>query len=220
MKKILFLIPLVLIISGCSSTYNLEIGNDSFKEQINMNFDKTQIPSEYIDEEIEIDDQITPLLEDEISAFFSENNKYYKKNINYYDDYVDVKLSYNYSASEFKDSNSLNSCFESVIFDDKDSYYIHVYGNFYCLYSDEVTINIKTDNKVIRSNATSVNGNIYTWKINNDNKEEVDIEFEVSKGFPWKSIIKYSIITGLSLVVLFVIVYYIYNKNKKNNSID
>ena len=220
MKKMLFLVPLILFISGCSSTYNLEIGNDSFKENINIKFDKTEIPSESIYEEIETDDQITPFLEEEHSAFFSKKNKYYEKKVVYYDDYIDVNLSYDYSSSEFKDANSLNSCFENFIFDDEDSYYIHVYGTFYCLYSDEISINIKTDNKVIRSNAVSVEGNVYTWKINSENINEIDIELEVSKGFPWKNIIKYAIIGGLILVTMFSFIYYIYNKNKKNNLIS
>lgn len=223
MKKLLFIIILILFISGCSSTYNLEIANDSFKENINLKFDKNEIPSEsFVEdiEDIEIDDQITPIIKEEQSAFFSVKNKYYNKKVLYYDNYIDVNLSYEFTENEFKDSNSLNSCFENFIFDNMDSYYIHVYGNFYCLYSDEISISIKTDNKVIRSNATSVDENIYTWKINQDNKQDIDIELEVSKGFPWKSIIRYSIIIGLSLIVLFIIVYCIYNKNRKNNSID
>lgn len=220
MRKMLFIIPLILFISGCSSTYNLEIGNDSFKENINIKFDKAEIPSQSSYEDIETDDQITPFLEEDHSAFFSKKNKYYDKKVIYYDEYIDLNLSYNYSASEFKDANSLNSCFENFIFDDEESYYIHVYGEFYCLYTDEIVISIKTDNKVIRSNATSVEENVYTWKINKDNKQDTDIEFEVSKGFPWKNIIKYSVFIGLGLLVIFCLVYYIYNKNKKNNSID
>ena len=220
MKKILFIIPIILFISGCSSTYNLEIGNDSFKENINIKFNKTEIPSESLYDEIEKDDQITPFLEEEHSAFFSKKDKYYDKKVIYYDDYIDVNLSYDYKATEFKDANSLNSCFENIIYYDTDSYYIYVYGEFYWLYTDEISINIKTDNNVIRSNATSVEGNIYTWRINNENKEDVDIELEVSKGFPLKKIVKYTIIVGLGLVFIFVVIYYIYNKNKKNNSID
>lgn len=220
MKKILFIIPLILLISGCSSTYNLEIGNDSFKEDIDIKIDKTEIPSESLYEEIETDDQITPFLEENHYAFFSKKDKYYNKKVIYYDDYIDVNLSYNYSSSQFKDANSLNSCFENFIFDDGESYYIHVYGNFYCLYADEFIVNIKTNNKVIRSNATSVEGNIYTWIINNDNKYDVDIELEVSKGFPWKNIIKYTIILGSIVIVVFGAIYYVYNKNKRTNSID
>lgn len=220
MKKILFIIPLILFISGCSSTYNLEIGNNSFKENIEIKFDKTEIPNESLYEDIETDDQITPFLEEDHHAFFSKKDKYYNKKVIYYDNYIDVNLSYDYSSSEFKDANSLNSCFENFIFDDEENYYIHVYGNFYCLYTDEFSINIKTNNKVLRSNATSVEGNIYTWKINNDNKHDVDIELEISKGFPWKIIIKYTIIIGLIIVVVFGAIYYIYNKNKRTNSID
>ena len=57
-------------------------------------------------------------------------------------------------------------------------------------------------------------------KINNDNKYDVDIELEVSKGFPWKNIIKYTIILGSIIIVVFGAIYYVYNKNKRTNSID
>lgn len=220
MKKILVITLLILFISGCSTTYNLEIGNDSFKENINIKIDKTEIPDESLYEEVESDDQITPFLEGEQPAFFKKRGKNYNKKVIYYDDYIDVNLSYNYTSKEFYDANSMNSCFEKFEFDDEENYYIHVYGEFYCLYADEIQINIKTNNKVIRSNSNSVDGNVYTWIINNYNKDDVNIELEVAKGFPWKSIIKYVIIIGLALTVFLGVSYYFVKRNKKNNSID
>lgn len=219
MKKIIFLI-LILLVSGCTSNYNLEISNDSFKENINIKIDKDLIPTESTQENIELDDPITPFLEGKQSALFSNEKVYYKKKVTYYDDYVDVTMKYNYTSNKFKDSNSLNLCFDDFVFEDDDTYYIHAYGTFYCLYTEDININIKTNNKVIKSNADSINGNVHTWIINSSNYNNVNIEFEVDKGFPWKKVLIYGstiivVVGGISYSI-----YYIYNKNKKNNSIN
>lgn len=221
MKKIIFLIIFILFVCGCEANYNLEISNNSFKESINIVIDKTEMPSETIYEEIETDDQITPFLENEYSAFFSKHNSNYEKKVTHFDDYIDVKMNYDYKEEEFSDANSLNSCFENFIFDYKDnSYYIHAYGNFYCLYNEQLNINIKTDNKVIKSNSTNIVGNTYIWVIDKSNMNDIDIEFEVSKGFPWKSLIKYSSITILLFAIVIGIIYYVKKLNKKNNEVN
>ena len=36
MKKIIFILPLLFILSGCTAEYNLEIYNDRFKEDIRI----------------------------------------------------------------------------------------------------------------------------------------------------------------------------------------
>lgn len=221
MKKIIFLLLFILFACGCEANYNLEISNNSFKENVDIIINKNEIPSQSTHEEIESDDQITPFLENKYSAFFSNDKSYYEKKVTYFDDYIDVKMNYDYKENEFGDSTSLNRCFENFIFDHTDnSYYIHAYGEFYCLYTDVLNINVKTDNKVIKSNSTNIDGNTYTWVVDESNINDIDIEFEVSKGFPWKSLMKYSAITILLLVIVVAIIYYIKNLNKKNNEVN
>lgn len=219
MKKVIFLL-FVLLVSGCSANYNLEISNDSFKENINVKIEKSLIPTTTTQSEIEIDDPITPFLNDKHSALFSDRKAYYKKKVVDFGNYVDVTMKYNYTSKEFKDSNSLNLCFDDFVFEEDDTYYIHAYGTFYCLYTESVNINIKTNNKVVKTNATSVNGNVYTWEINSLNSNNVDIELEVSKGFPWKKVLLYGIITIIGGTIIGYSIFYVYKKNKDNNSIN
>ena len=61
-------------------------------------------------------------------------------------------MSYTYDPLEFSDSNSLNMCFENFEYELEEKYYIHASGTFYCAYSDQVKINIKTRNKVLYFN--------------------------------------------------------------------
>lgn len=220
MKKIIFIISILFLLSGCTSSYNLEIKNDEFIESIDVKILNEEIPSSEVISEIEVDDQITPFLENKYPAFFSDKEKYYDKTVNYNENDIDVNLSYKYTAEEFKNANSLNTCFNNLVFDDVESYYIHAYGEFYCLYSEEMYINIKTDNKVLMSNAHKIEGNVYSWKIDASNKNDIDIEFEVSKGFPLKSVIKYGSIVLVGVIIILVIYLSLRHINKKNNSLD
>ena len=216
MKRIFFVVCIFLL-SGCAASYNLEIGNDSFKEKITVDIDKYEIPTSREDG-IEVDDQITPFLNNDYEALSKNFESKYKKTVTDNGDYYSVLMNYKYSEKEFGKANSLKRCFENYEFGYDKRYYLHVYGDFYCLYSNEMTINIKTNNKVLKNNADIVNGNVYTWIINSENSNNVDIEFEVEKGFP-TGILMY-IIYGVSLVIILVLIYsLIISKRRKINEI-
>lgn len=218
MKRVwkFFTISLIFICCGCSANYNLSISNDSFKENININ---TLNPStqEQI-EDIESDDQITPLFENNYSALINKNS-FYKKNIINNGEYSNIILDYEYNENNFGNSNLLNNCFEKFIFEKEDNYYIHAYGKFYCYYDEDIIIKIHTDNEVVRTNSNSVDGKTYTWVINNQTVDKVDIEFEVKKGFPLKKVITYSAIILGSIFIISMSMFIILKKQEKNNEI-
>lgn len=218
MKKVwkLWSIFLILICCGCSANYSLSISNDSFKENININ---TVNPStkEQIDD-IESDDQLTPLFEEKISALANKNS-FYKKNIINNGEYSNIILDYEYNENNFGNSKLLNDCFEKFVFNKKDNYYIHAYGKFYCYYDEDIIIRINTDNEVVKTNSNSVDGNTYTWVISNENVDKVDIEFEVKKGFPLKKVITYSAIILGSIFIVSVSTFLILKRQEKSNEI-
>lgn len=217
MRKIIFIF-IVLLVCGCTANYNLEITEESFKETIDIKISKSLIPEKSEYPEIETDDYITPFLEEETSALFSNPNVYYNKQVQDFSTYYNIKMDYEYLPSEFKDSNSLNLCFDNFEFYEDENYYLHATGTFYCLYSDEVKINITTKNEVITNNADEIKGNTYIWNINGRNKNNIDIEFEVSKKISYMKYIKY----GLLIILLVGIIYLInklLTKNKINNEI-
>ena len=216
MKRLLVSVLLLLLLCGCTTTYKLEISN------INIVFEKNEDEDiETIDpvtgEKIESDNQIDSLLEADTYALFSKNSKY-KKKIKKHDNYIDVNMKYTYSEKTFEDSNSLKLCFENAVFRNEKNYYIHAKGKFYCLYSDSMDIEIYSNNKVVSNNADEVNGNSYIWHINENNVDNVEIEFEVEKGFSKVNIIY---ITSILLFLVIGVIVYKISKNKRliNNSI-
>ena len=84
---------------------------------------------------------------------------------------------------------------------------------------NELVINIKTNNEVISNNADKVNGNVYTWIINKDNKDKVDIQIRISKHTIYLKTIIYSII-GILFIVLLFVGYIFYNKFKNRDSVN
>lgn len=219
MKKLIIFV-LFIFITGCSVDYNLEVSNNSFKEKIDVVIDKSENSQSVGDSSVELDDQLTPFIEEPINAFFTPNKENYKKKVKEFDNYYKISLSYNFNFSEFKKSNSLNSCFENVEIKEEDNkYYIHAYGAFYCLYEDVFNIKLKTKNNVINHNANSVNDNLYVWNIDNQNVNNVDVKIEINKGLPYKRlIINISILISVVLIIGFII-YYLFLSNKENNKI-
>lgn len=221
MKKLIIL-GLFIFLTGCSVDYNLEVSNNSFKEKIDIVVAKPeQIEVEYDPENyIEPDDQVTPFVENPTSAFFFNDNDNYKKKVKENGNLYEVSLSYDFSFNEFKEANSLNSCFENIDIKEEDNkYYIRAYGNFYCLYSDEFSIKLKTKNKVIENNAHSVNGDLYVWNINYENRNHVDVDIVIEKGLPLKKILINASILIVVMLGFGFIAYYLIVKNKENNKI-
>jgi len=219
MKKIL-IVFMFFLVCGCSVDYNLEISNNSFKENIDVKISKSEIPDKSTNDGVEVDDQITPFINESTPSIFGVDDKFYNKNISETDEYFDINLKYDYTFDEFKNAYSIKSCFENVEILGEDVYYINLSGIFYCLYSDSVDIKIKTNNEVIKHNAQKQDGNTYIWNIHNGNVNNVDILFEVSKDIKNKNLIMEILIIVSLLTVLGIVVLIIKKKNKENNRFE
>ena len=216
MKKKYLILILVLFLTGCSAEYNLKISNDNFKENISFVVEKQNI-QQLTNDGIELDDQLTPFINEKTEAVMDES-KFYKKKVKEDDNFTYVDMKYNYDEIEFGKSSSINLCFEYPELDFSSNYYIHLQGEFYCLYSDSIDIKIETNNKVYSNNADEVSGNVYIWHVNENNKDFVDIEIEVDKGMSLNMIFGV-IISIFVILIISVVGYMIYKKRRENNII-
>lgn len=184
MKKYVYILMMLLLLSGCSTKYNLEISNKGIKEEIETKILDAEIPKrtkEEVNANIELDDPITPFIENDQYPFVDNKEKKYIKEVKKNNGSTNVTLKYNYSFDDYKNSRVYKECFAQKSFDyDKKSYLLQFSGKFYCMYGNEIEVNIKTNNKVNSHNADKVSGNTYTWIINNDNKDKTNIKMNIS----------------------------------------
>jgi hypothetical protein len=213
MKKIIILILTIFLLSGCSVEYNLEINNDNIRENIEIGkFDAS---------EIEDFEYLTPyaILNDESQKFyvFDYSNKI-------------LNLSYDYNIQNYEMSEAFNQCYDMSNFSyDEKYYYILTSNEFKCLSymgytTDEVKINIKSRYKVVESNADYVDNGVYTWIINEGNKDNkpinitIDYNETIYKGNKLSSF-SVMLLVIVSLLIVGMIVGIIFLCGKKNNKI-
>ena len=218
MKKIFLLLPL-LFLTGCTINYKLDIDKEKINEHITGTVTKEESTTDIYETDISLYDYLTNY--DQNSLFNDDTNFYDKKLTdegNYYN--YDAKFTY---IGNYKDSNIINSCFENHdIIETEDFYEIHLSGNFYCLHSDKININVTTNMAVINDNADKEDNNTYSWVI--DKSSDIDISLTISKTIKKftpnkeKSIFTpYRIVTFILLIVLVIVSLFIYKKRNSEN---
>jgi len=220
-KKIIILILLLLLVTGCTTDYNLNIEPDYITEEITATIPKSSIPSQRDAEKkykIENDDQITPFLTNP-QYVFEDNDIIYNKTVKLDEsnNYI-VNLNYKYNFNDYLKSKAYKECFQESYINIEENKTIPVVfkGKFYCLYGDSININITSTRKVLGNNADYINGNTYTWVIDNNNVDNTNIQILFSdEKISNTSQLIYLILVGVLIVVILIDVYMIKNKTKK-----
>ncbi len=232
MKKFRFIgFLFIFLLTGCGAHYNLVIEDNKVIENLNITFQNDTIEGD-----------VEKFVEDTISQYQNSDifKKYtFDKNIGNVSSFVNLKTKYN-SLKEYSSSPILKNVFEDLqILESKeytilktigDYYYYEVFGNEESdtVYLKEATIELRMHNVVLESNADFKNEeeNVYTWKLTPDKKEKY-IYIKYSKKKRYDIIIKdwflnyYKLlITGFLLIlILFIGIWYIREKQKKINEI-
>lgn len=207
MKKryILLIVVLLLVLTGCDTNYTLTVNDDNIEEEINVVLPENYLPEQTAEEKaakIEQDDQITPyLIEDQYPILNDTKNKY-ERHIEKKNGMLNITYNYKYSFLDYDRSHIYSKCFEEKYFNTgRKTTFIAFKKKFYCMTGDKIQFNIKTNEKVTSHNADSVKGNTYTWIIDNNNLNNVDIEIHISneKGFvmPLKIIIIVTVVVAV-----------------------
>ena len=174
-KKCFILTALLMLLTGCTINYNLTIDNNSVSESISGSVDKNEYELEDGDTGLNL---FYTLIKKDVPALVS-GDSLYNKDITETDNGINYNYTYTYRNNIDK-ARVINECFENHYIDETDEYYnIKLSGGFYCLYSNKIDINVISNYEVLNNNAKKVNGNKYTWTI--DNSNNVDIMLTVSK---------------------------------------
>ena len=230
MKKLLVLIGLLIIITGCSANVTYEFNEESIDSTIEFIFNQEEF-KKYgnentvheegrFDTEADTEKFIKDKYEETTLIAYQENGKFkyytptkYEKLDNQYR-YL-YKHSFNYD--NFQNNYYLKDCFEHFLTIEDDNYYHYtIKGDYSCGNENDLKLNIIAKNKDVLSNADEVKDDKHIWNIK---KENNDITFSLSKSEKAKSSALSTIhIIGLVLLAILgiigVVLYKLINKDK------
>lgn len=183
MKKIILIFLSIILLSGCDINYNIDISNNKISTDLDLSVSETDYKNYNDNQEEKLSATLYEYFDErEILAFDDMNYKdFYNKKVSKNGRSLDINYTYKYTYLDFYKSSMLNTCFEDFIVLNEDNYfYVKAFGKFNCYY-DDTKINIKTDRKVINSNHDSYKDGVYTWNIDRDKSNNVNIIFQVDK---------------------------------------
>ena len=221
MRKKLLLILCALILTGCDVTYNLTITDISVNESADFSYSNSAENQSIVDS----------YYKNNYLAFHDidtlKDNMYNKEQI-ISDDRIGMNLNYSYlESADYQYSSLLDQCYYKKSFM-KDSDYIVLYteGGATCFNRDgqdlidTLTINIKTDLKVMEHNADVVNGNIYTWKLTKANSSDKDVYIKIKRAARTEKssvlLIALLIFGGVFIAGVLIILFVRFQNNKNN----
>lgn len=229
-KRILIILFLVIMISGCKVDYELKINKDlSVNEKVRASENTNRMRSRTnldVNQSVKYLYKIYKLkdMEDDNYSVNSGTNITTVTVLNSYKDLDEYSEKFSNELFELditntKDNNKKITISQTDIIDSKaSSRYVY----------DQINISVELPFEVIKTNASTVKGNKYSWIVSADSKElkEMYIEFDskkekdtVSFSFGKRSVsLKYELIfIGALILIIGIILAYVYIKNKKNN---
>lgn len=197
-KKCFILTALLVLLTGCTINYNLTIDNNSVNESISGSANKSEYELGNGDTGLNL---FYTLIEKDVPALVNDDSLY-NKDITETDNGINYDYTYTYKNNLDK-ARVINECFENHYIDETDEYYnIKLSGEFYCLYSNKIDINVTSNYAVLDNNAKKVNGNKYTWTI--DDSNSVDIALTVSKTVKYEEPAKAKLFSTFQVIGLIV----------------
>lgn len=213
MKKILLLFLLTILLTGCSATYDIEFTEDKIKDEIRVFTDTETVNNAT---QATIDSFSNKILE------WERGHDHYTKEVYTTDKITGYLYKYDFNYDEYDAMSQIRKCYENFNFTYNDKEIILTTSNkFLCkdYYQDvnNLTINIKTDKKVISSNADSTKNNILTWNINKSNYQNKPLNLRINLQETYeKSKDKNIDLKQILIIILFILLIIIYIINKKD----
>lgn len=220
MKKI-YLVLMLFFLTGCTNSYELEINKTSLSENIYFTLKPNDysnavlmkkifnVGDKYYDDDRQMGEYVIDYLK--TNSLHSLEDNYYQKKI------MDnrINLNYKYSKEEFPNSIVFNSCFGDTYYESTKNYYvIKGYNSFKCIFNKKTVVSIRTNYRVIDSNADKVYGNKYIWIFNNKNNLNHDLYIQISNKYRRKNGNYFPLI--ITVVAIFIVLLVlIYKKNGK-----
>lgn len=216
-RKLILMVLIIFLSTGCTVQYNLNITEDEMAEDINVKVAQATL---------------TP---QDKNALIQNKNQAYINTTEYYDvtpsedeEYFNVNYKYTHKANRLENGKLLNWCYHTrQITRTNKEIIISTEGPFDCLNKesrnrvDNAEINITTKLKVIKNNADKVTGNTYTWLVDENNYQNKPIYIHLKMPDMGNSVVEVTknmslvIITAIALASIVCIIILV--RKKKNN---
>ena len=209
-KKILLVIGMVLLLTGCTASYELTYEDGVFSEHIVVKELNTGN-----DDYLSITD-----VQNNPSLIKIDDNNSYKYNLSKDGEYDVLTLDFDYKDISLEKSLIYQECFEYKLFEEKDDYYIiRLEGKTTCEYLTSVDVVFKSDKVVINSNAEEKDEEKGIYKWNDFTGGEIMLQVSkvdtLSKNGSYIEMIPWYVKLIISLVVG-LIIFFVYKKIKRN----
>ena len=206
--KLLLCCLVIFIITGCTKEYKLYLSDNKIVEKFHM--------------VLENNNKYSYSPKGDFYPLHNDFNHKYKKKLKTENGNSILDLEYTYSLSDFINANSFNQCFdEREIKNTSSDYEIRLGKPNGCMFNEDYTINIITDNKVLDNNAEIVKGNQYIWHVNNKKGDNFTLHIKIRKGNSKYTSKKYSFFAYVflvSFVVILLMLVIIFIRRKKINN--
>ena len=205
MKKNIFLVLILFVLTGCTANYEIEINNNKIKEKLTVLENNVELFDKENDSGWTLRDSFNAILSrDEFSkddySIESLNNK--------------NQLGFKYNNEKLEsiiNSTILNQCYTNPSVKIKNNIVeIQTGDSFECyeLYEnlESVKVTFKTNHKVISTNADLKQDNKYIWNITEKGNKNIKISYDNSKKNTDFNIYIYIVVGGLVLIILLSII--------------
>ncbi len=220
MKKLILIICLMFLVTGCDVSYELKINADeTFNEKATFSF---------LNQDMTVDDLSVyikthqPISNDRYEA------KYYASHIYTNGIYNYLIYDYVHDINSFRKSTFVDTCYPNMkITESDDEIKIESGKGFRCLnpdnglITDHVDIAIVSELEVLENNADEVNGNTYLWTVNENNVQDKEVNLVLKRNTKNSTDINYFLIFGIIgvIIVILGIGLFLISKNRRNNDI-
>ncbi len=214
MKKRILLILVILLLTGCKATYNINFDSDKIYDEIEIYDDSVKINQAN-------DKDSDKLLE--VIMDWENGYDYYNRELYSTDKVSGYRYTYDFTYDEYEAMTQLRKCYENFDFKvTNDEISLKTSKEFLCgdYYQDteEIVINIKSKYEIKSSNADKNSNNVYTWTINSSNYKNKPLNLTINKQKEYKATDNKKFnLKGLLLVILFIVLIIILKIRKRRN---
>lgn len=194
MKKIIFMILILFLLTGCEATYNITLDSNNFIENLQINnnkilFDNTNEPYKLMLDNALNGALATDFREEKPESNFKEEGiKYYDINKTETNNTLGISYKNEFSLLEYKYSTIVESNIEKFNYTyNKEKITINISEpiNVFIMYPelDNLTIKFRTNHEVINNNADEILNDTYYYHLDKNNYKNKKIILELSKEY-------------------------------------